>query len=298
VKIRLTLAALAVVLAGCSESGSTEKAAPKFQLQVFTSSPNGYSVTSTLISGERDAILIDPQFLKSDAMKVAQAIKATGKNLTMVYSTHAHPDHLFGIAVMKEQFPNVRYVALPQVADRVVTGWPARRNFWFPTYGDELPSETPILPEKLATPELELEGEKFPITGEVVGDGPGNSFVRIPSMNAIVAGDVIFNQSHFGQPADSAPWIATLDQIAALNPTILVAGHQKDGAPNDPGAIQWMKTYMSDFAAFKAESKNAGELKMKMLQKYPGLALENLLDTAATNAFAPPGKDKAKAKAK
>jgi glyoxylase-like metal-dependent hydrolase (beta-lactamase superfamily II) len=284
--------------ASCGTETAEQPAAPKFQLQVFTSSAPGYSVTSTLISGERDAILIDTQFLKSDAMKVAEAIKATGKNLTAVYSTHAHPDHLFGIAVLKEQFPNTRYVALPEVADRVVTGWPARRNFWFPTYGDELPGETPIVPEKLAAPELELEGEKFPITGEVVGDGPGNSFVRIPSLNAVVAGDIVFNQAHFGQPADPAPWIATLDQIAALNPAILVAGHQKEGAPNDPGAIQWMKTYMSDFAAFRGESKSAAELEMKMLEKYPGLALENLLDTAANNAFAPPGKDKGKAKTK
>jgi glyoxylase-like metal-dependent hydrolase (beta-lactamase superfamily II) len=29
-------------------------------------------------------------------MKVADAIKASGKNLTTICTTHAHPDHLFG----------------------------------------------------------------------------------------------------------------------------------------------------------------------------------------------------------
>jgi hypothetical protein len=102
-------------------------------------------------------------------------------------------------------------VALPQVVERIKTAWPARRNFWVATYGNDLPSETPILPEPIEGQML-LEGNLLLITGEVMGDGPGNSFVHIPSLNAVVAGDIVFNNAHFAPPADPAALYATFDK--------------------------------------------------------------------------------------
>lgn len=293
-KLRWFNAAVAVLAAGFVFVHTVRVSAQtKLKLEVFTSSEKGYSVTSTLVSGAKSAILIDPQFLKSDAKKVAQAIKSSGKTLTTIYTTHAHPDHLFGVATLLEEFPNAKFVALPQVAERVKTAWPARRNFWYPTYGDELPGETPVLPEPLARPELTLEGETFPITGEVMGDGPGNSFVYIPSLQAVVAGDIVFRNAHMGAPADPAPLYETLARIEALNPQILVAGHQRAGSNNDPAeAIRFMKTYIADFNNFRAQSKTAEEMKTKLLAKYPGLALTVALDGYVQRAMAPPAKGK------
>lgn len=293
-QIRALAASLALVAVGCSagpadveSEDATESSAPGLTLEVYTSNDYGYATTSTVVSGETDAILIDPQFLASDARAVAEMIRDSGKNLTTVYTTHAHPDHLFGVAVIKEEFPDARYVALPEVAARVETGWPARRNFWYPTYGDELPSEVPILPEPLATPTLTLEGETMEITGEVQGDGPGNSFVWIPSLRAVVAGDTVFYRRHMGVPADPTAWLETLDKIDALNPDILVPGHKGEGVPNDPAATQWMREYIADFNAFKAESATPDELKQRMLAKYADAAMPGRLDQAVEAAFAP-----------
>src|SRR5262245_38168500 len=176
----LSRTALALALSACAALPAFAADAP-LQLEVFTSSANGYAVTSTLVYGENDLLLIDPQFLKSEALQVVDKIKATGRELTTIYSTHAHPDHFLGVATILEAFPDAKYVALPEVRERIVTAWPARRNFWYPTYGDELPGEEAILPEALAEPKLVLEGHEFPITGEQIGlDGAGNSFVHIP----------------------------------------------------------------------------------------------------------------------
>jgi glyoxylase-like metal-dependent hydrolase (beta-lactamase superfamily II) len=125
------------------------------------------------------------------------------------------------------------------------------------------------------------------ITGEVMGDGPGNSFVWIPSLRAVVAGDVVFYERHLGVPADPAPWFATLDRIDALEPEILVAGHKGPNTPDDPRATQWMREYIADFNAFKADSASAAELKGKMLAKYPATAMPGRLDQAVEAAFAP-----------
>jgi glyoxylase-like metal-dependent hydrolase (beta-lactamase superfamily II) len=288
IKVRIRISAtILTVLVGLSTIPyvqSQSKPSP-LKLDVFTSSANGFSVTSTMVYGDKEMLVIDPQFLLSEARRLAGRIRASGKTLTAIYTTHAHPDHFLGVAALKQEFPTARYVALPQVVERIKTAWPARRNFWYATYKEDLPSETPILPEPLAEPSLNLEGNRLVITGEVMGDGPGNSFVHIPSLNAVVAGDIIFNRSHFGPPADAAPLNATLDQIKALKPKILVAGHQAEGTPNDPAAIEFMRNYIADFNAFRMSSTSADELKKKMLAKYPKLALENLLDGAATRAF-------------
>ena len=82
---------------------------------------------------------------------MAEQIKASGKNLTTIYTTHAHPDHFFGVAVLKREFPNARYVALPEVAKRIHGAWPDRRNFGCPHTATSCPAE-PSLPEPLSDP--------------------------------------------------------------------------------------------------------------------------------------------------
>ena len=257
-------------------------------LEVFTSTPHGYSVTSTLVYGENELLLIDPQFLLSEARQVVDMIRATGRTLTTIYSTHAHPDHFLGVAAIKEAFPEARYVALPEVRERMITSWPGRRNFWYPTYGDDLPSEEAILPEALSEPVLTLEGHRMPITGEQVGlDGAGNSFVHIPDLDAVVAGDIIFN-SHLRPPADTAPLYETLNRIAALNPEIVVAGHQGKDSTSEASVLQFIPKYIDDFRAAQMQSANAQELIDRMLALYPGLARQDALEQAANTAFAPP----------
>jgi glyoxylase-like metal-dependent hydrolase (beta-lactamase superfamily II) len=73
---------------------------PKFTLTVHTGrGVNGYDVNSTMISGAKDMLLIDPQFTLSEAHKLAAEILESKKNLALIYITHPHPDHLFGLAV-------------------------------------------------------------------------------------------------------------------------------------------------------------------------------------------------------
>lgn len=273
--------------AQAADAPSVEKiSGDKLNMEVFTSSEHGYSVTSTLVYGDKDLVLIDPQFLKSEANQVVELIKASGRKLTTIYSTHAHPDHFLGVATILQAFPDAHYVALPQVRERIVTAWPNRRNFWLPTYGDELPSAVPILPDALPSPPmLTLEGHQMPITGEQIGlDGPGNSFVSIPDLKAVVAGDIIFN-SHLRPPADTAPVYATLDRIAALNPSYVVAGHQAKGAKSDARVLGFIREYIGAFRMARMLSKTPEELQEKMKGLYPQLGRVDALEQASTAAF-------------
>jgi glyoxylase-like metal-dependent hydrolase (beta-lactamase superfamily II) len=141
---------------------------------------------------------------------------------------------------------------------------------------------------------LTLEGEQFPITGGVQGDGPGNSFVYIPSLKAVVAGDTVFDRVYFGVPKDKAreDWMKTLDQISALKPVILIPGHQGRGAKNDLSAIAFMKKYIADWDANVAASKTAAEMKAEVLKQYPGLGMEYTLNDRVTAFFPDANKGK------
>lgn len=75
-----------------------------FTLKVHTGRRQvGYDVNSTMIAGERDMVVIDPQFSLSEAHKLAAEILESRKRLTTIYSTHAHPGHLFGLAVFRSR---------------------------------------------------------------------------------------------------------------------------------------------------------------------------------------------------
>src|ERR1700726_2074843 len=53
-------------------------------------------ISSTLISGERDAVLVDTPITVEQARSVANWVAAKCKNLTTIYATHGHGDHFFG----------------------------------------------------------------------------------------------------------------------------------------------------------------------------------------------------------
>src|SRR5690606_36377879 len=90
-------------------------AAAPLTATVHTAGEAGFSATSTLIAGEKDAILVDAQFTLSEAHRVAAMILESGKRLTHVFVTHAHPDHYFGAEVILRQFPGAKLVAPPEV---------------------------------------------------------------------------------------------------------------------------------------------------------------------------------------
>lgn len=285
-RVFLNAAASAVLLA----SGAVAQS--HLEIKVHTGrGVNGYDVNSTMISGEKDMIVIDAQFSLSEAHRLAAEILESKKNLTTIYVTHPHPDHFFGLAVLKQAFPNARAVALPATANAIKTAWPARQKFWIATYGNNIPGPDPVVPEELTTPVLTLEGEQFPVTGPVQGsDGPGNSFVYIPSLKAVVTGDIVFDHVYFGVPRGKAreDWNKTIDQITALDPAIIVPGHEGPGATRDMRSIQFMKKYIADWDANVAASKDAEEMKAKVLAQYPGLGMEFTLNDRIKAYFPAP----------
>jgi hypothetical protein len=133
------------------------------------------ATSASLISGERDAVLIDAALTPEDASRVVDWIRATGKNLTTIYITHAK----------------------------------------------------------------------------------------------------------------RMQWIASVEQIEALNPAIVVTGHKRPDAPDDELAaiLGGTKTYIRDFDQSLSGSHSAQELVDKMMVLHGDLGNPYTLWTAARSIF-------------
>src|SRR5258705_12789684 len=68
-------------------------------------------ISSTLLFGDRDAVLIDPPMTLDQTERVAQWIERSGKRLVHIFITHGHGDHWFGKAPLLRRFPGTSALA-------------------------------------------------------------------------------------------------------------------------------------------------------------------------------------------
>ncbi|HTA18363.1 MAG TPA: MBL fold metallo-hydrolase [Polyangia bacterium] len=277
----LSLFALATVAAPA-------RAETKLSVQVFTSSPQGFLVNSAIVSGEKDAVLIDGQLTLADAHRLVGALIDSKKNLTTIYVTHFHPDHYFGLVVVKQAFPKAKILAQPVTIAAIKKTWAAKVKQWSPMFGDNLTTK-PVIPSPLTGNSITLEGQTLEVHGPVQGDDVNDSYVWIPSIKAVIAGDIVY-QGVYSWTAETTPetrqaWIKTLDELAALNPEIVVAGHKDPKLKDDASGIAQTRAYLTDFDVAVAASKSAEELETKVKAKYPKLAMDIVLHIGAGAAF-------------
>jgi glyoxylase-like metal-dependent hydrolase (beta-lactamase superfamily II) len=227
--------------------------------------------SSTLISGPTEGILIDALLTFENADQIAAWAKSFGKRVTGVYITHGHSDHWLGLARLLEHFPEVRGYAAPEVVARAA--WEAEFNkttkYWTSRFPGELP-ETPVVPEVLNSDEILVDGQVVNLIHVGQGDVEGSTIFHVPSADAVVGGDVLYNNVHMmmyeADEAKREDWIASIDVVAALNPKIVVAGHKSVGAPDLPENLAASQQYLRDFTAVAKKGGTVEDLVHGMLE--------------------------------
>jgi glyoxylase-like metal-dependent hydrolase (beta-lactamase superfamily II) len=286
-KVSILLAVVAVLSPFAAREA---RAQTKLSTQVLVGSQPGFMVTSTLVSGEKDAILVDGAFTLADAHRVVAAILDSKKNLTTVYVTHWHPDHYFGLVAIKQAFPKAKLVATPETVAEIKKTWKGKVKQWGPMYGDNL-TATPVIPTPIKDKTLTLEGQTLEIHGMVQGDSPENSYVWIPSAKTVIAGDIVYQGVHPWTAETNAAarqaWLKTLDELQALGATTVVAGHKDPKLKDDASGIEATRGYLKTFDQLLAASKTPDELEAKLKAKYPNLALDIIAHFGAAAQFPP-----------
>lgn len=289
---------LALSLAACSGQGpsSADTAAPAapraaepvaepLKLAVYNPGPAGiFAVSSVLVTGREDAVLIDAQFSTADAAKLVEMIKASGKRLTTIYISHGDPDFYFGLETLKAAFPDAKILATPQTIAHIRETSAGKLAHWGPILGAGAPKQI-VVPEPLAGDRLTLEGRELRIIG-LDSPTPDRSVVWIPSLHAVIGGIPVMAGEHVWMadtrtPQSHADWLATLDRIAALKPGTVIPGHYEPGAPQGLDAVRFTANYIRAYDEETAKAKDSAALIAAMKARYPQLGGVSSLELSA-----------------
>jgi glyoxylase-like metal-dependent hydrolase (beta-lactamase superfamily II) len=231
--------------------------------------------TSTIIYGEHQAVLVDAQFIRTDIDDLGDVIENLGRRLTTIFITHGHADHYFGIDILAERFPGVRVVATAKVVADIVDRGSQDLGTFSAWFGDNLVVPTSI-PEPLHHDGLVIEGHRLQVIDVDQADISPSSALYVPQLGAVIAGDLVYNQIHqmlaLTGPAEWERWVASVDDIAALRPKTVVAGHKKAEASDGDGEtiLASTKKYILDFARIADAAASPEEIIKAMQELYPG----------------------------
>jgi glyoxylase-like metal-dependent hydrolase (beta-lactamase superfamily II) len=176
---------------------------------------------------------------------------------------------------------------MPAIQSQVTPGY---LEFWRAIFPGQIPDQ-PLLPEALTGNVIDLEGHELRLINVGQGDTDPSTVVHIPSLDAVVGGDVCYNRIHvwlaLANHEARLAWIDTIGQIEALAPRIVVAGHKAPGARDDDLAelIGGTRQYIVDFDEAERVSATREELVEKMLAAHGDRGNVYSLWNAATAAF-------------
>lgn len=132
------------------------------------------------------AVVIDPSW---DGRTIARQIEASGAKLSHILITHAHFDHVGGLAELKEQYPNVPVYIHPDAVP-----WLQRAPHQANLFGMFMPQ--PPEPEQLLKEGDVIEVGTLKL--EVLytpGHAPGHVSFLLAQAGVIFDGDVLFQGS-------------------------------------------------------------------------------------------------------
>jgi glyoxylase-like metal-dependent hydrolase (beta-lactamase superfamily II) len=231
------------------------------------------AMASTLIHGERDAVLVDAFMTVKQANALADWIATNGKNLTTIYLTHGHGDHWFGVGTLLERFPNARAVATANTIKLMRQhASPEFKNIWEAAFPGQIPDRL-VIAEELKGNIIDLEGHQLVAVELGHTDTDYTTCLHVPSIGLVVAGDAAYNDVHLYLVESTAQnrkeWISALDKIESLNPLAVVASHKRPANDDSPKIIEETRQYIRDFDRLVESTTTAQELYDKMLELYP-----------------------------
>ena len=277
----------AVQTTSATQLTKTPDQASPLEIKVFQASEKGALVASTLIAGEKEAILVDSQLLNSEANKLVDFLTQSGKTLKAIWITHGHPDHYLGLEKVLAKFPNTPVYSTAEVAEDVRKKGPTFIENLKKRYADDISSKLTV-PEVLSQNYLELEGQRIEVIKMPQGDTKNTTILHIPSMDTVIAGDVLYSGVHPFLAETNAnarrTWIESIDKIKALNPKEVIPGHKDPTLDNSPEALDKMKNYLETFNKTVESERSADAAYAAMEKAFPNHKLAGFFLKISTDA--------------
>ncbi|MFM5878922.1 Vmh family MBL fold metallo-hydrolase [Aeromonas sanarellii] len=240
-----------------------------------------FPVSSSLVTGDKEAILIDAQFDVQNGQALVDMIKKSGKKLTAVYISAGDPDFYFGLEPVMAAFPDVKVLADQHVVDHINLTKDAKLSYWSPILGKGAPKSLTV-PQVMTASHLTLDGEKI----EIKEMNTPNAYLWAPSIKTAFGGVPVYSGVHVWM-ADSqtkaarSNWVKALDNLLALKPERVVPGHFLGTAPQGTAAVTFTRDYVQRFEQELAKANSSGELIEGLKKAYPSLPVDDGLAIGA-----------------
>ncbi len=267
--LKNSLAAATLLGAGVASAG-------ELQITTYNPAEKGiFPVSSSLVTGDKEAILIDAQFRVDDGKALVEMVRASGKTLTTIYVTCGDPDYYFGLEPIVEAFPNAKVVASSNVVEHIQKTKDGKLAYWGPILGAQAPTKI-IVPIVMDETRITLEGK----TIEVREINTHQAYLWAPSIKTAFGGVLVSNGIHLWM-ADSqsktarSEWIAALNRLAALKPVKVIPGHYLGGIPANDQAVLFTRDYLTSYEKLLDKKPDSAQLIEALKNAYPNLPVDD-----------------------
>jgi glyoxylase-like metal-dependent hydrolase (beta-lactamase superfamily II) len=239
--------------------------------------PNGDSpvwspLSTTLIHGHNDAVLVDPPFTRAQAQPVIDWVQSSNKNLTHIFVTHGHGDHWFTAGMLVDKF-GAQIVATAGTIEQMHRNVAIREAVWDKLFPGQIP-ETTVTAVPAENNRIELEGRPLEIVEVGHTDTDATSVLHVPDLGLVVAGDAVYNGVHLylAESADGGrdKWRSAIDIVENLEPRWIVAGH-KNKELDDSAArtISQTRDYLNSADELLSQHNTAPGFFNAMVERFP-----------------------------
>lgn len=249
------------------------------------------TVTSTIIYGDEEAIVLGGGLHLSDGHRLAGELLDIKRRPTFACVTHAGGEQFFGLSVVKAAFPDLVVIALPSVANAIAEVGALMLQNWQKTLGglrnlpETLVDVTAVGTDAGAT--LTIEGHEVQIIGDLMGGH--SSSIRVPSLSHALSDDFTYLRVHSG-PLEATPesrhaWQAKMANTRKLIVDLVgqtVAHEQASRSAADPDELT---DRLLSFENELIEASHSDPDSPRMRKRWPSQMSDLDLQLAADHDF-------------
>ena len=252
-----------------------------------------------IVAGTKATLVVDTGLGRRNGALIASEVSKVHKGAKLfLTTTHAHAEHSSG----QDGFPPDTVVIRPKVQQQELDETGAAGIETFRSRNDtnrELLADARVGKSDILFDD-QLTLDLGDVTARLLWFGPahsnGDMLVFVEPDGVLVSGDVVQNKAGIGLSGSRSTiksWLAVLDKVAALTPTLILPDHSQ---PGDGKLIAEQRAFLTDLQeriqTLKHEGKNAEEaahlISAEFQSRYAGWTRLNFLERSVITAFQEP----------
>lgn len=139
---------------------------------------------------------------------------------------------------------------------------------------------------------LELDGHMMKAYDDVQGDSQANSFLHVPDLELVVAGDLAYGHQFLVEANTREKrenWIKAVEYLESFKPQIILCGHTRKSQVPAAYLTAPTKEYIRVFGEELEKAESAVTLEAKMKELYPERWNDTILQVSCESSFSARG---------